>query len=150
MGNEPHLIGVSLSNDRQLGRKVSWKNSDFTEIGILFAYPWREGVPLKGGSGQHLETEFVPIQVIARGDEKLRNDRIAPVGPGLEAKSLFSGEKFGSRGRYPKQLLQICHTIDRAAFAGSRLGQCQRDRMGDGCVTDANRVVTALSARGEL
>ena len=55
-----------------------------------------------------------------------------------------------SREEYPKQLLQIRHTIDRAALAGSRLGQGQRDRMRDGCVTDANRVVTALSARGEL
>ena len=150
MGNEPHFAGASVSNDGQLGRKVSRKNRDFTEIGILFTHPWREGVLLQGGAGQHLETEFVPIQVIARGDGKMRNQRIAPVGSRLEAKSLLSGEKFGSRGRYPKQLLQIRHTIDRAALAGSRLGQGQRDRMGDGCVTDANRVVTALSARGEL
>ena len=105
---------------------------------------------LQGGTGQHLETEFVLIQVIAWSDEKLRNERIAPVGPGLEAKSLVRGEKFGSRGRYPKQLLQIRHAIDRAAIGGSRLGEGQRDRMGDGCVTDANRLVTALSARGEL
>ncbi len=91
MGNERHLVGISVGDNRQFGRKVSRKNIDFAEIGILFAHTLRKRVLHQSGSGQRLKTEFVPIQVIAWGNGEPRMQPVAPIRPDFKAKGLFSG-----------------------------------------------------------
>ena len=91
MGNERHLVGISVGDNRQLGRKVSRKDNDVAEIGILLAHTLRQGVLHQSGSGQRLKTEFVPIQVIAWGNGELRTQPVAPIRPDFKTKRLFSG-----------------------------------------------------------